>query len=178
MVLDTGTVPPWLDYPSDKNQLWNRNTLVLMQRAGLLDIVDTPPPAGARAPTNPRSLEGAHRRRVGRVRAARDRPDPPRGGQPRRGRRHCRLRAGAQRDPDSEADSMDRIDRMFALNECWGAILSEEYAYQDVGPMHAHQVVAAACSGCPSAATCAEPSLPGCAAGRGRGDAAGPAPTR
>ena len=59
---------------------------------------------------------------------------------------------------DSEADSRDRIERMFKLDECWGSILSEEYAYQDVGPMHAHQVVAPACSGAPSAGHVHEPS--------------------
>jgi hypothetical protein len=59
---------------------------------------------------------------------------------------------------DSESNSRNRIDRMFQLEECWGSILSEEYAYQDVGPMHAHQVVASACSGCPAAGHIHEPS--------------------
>lgn len=159
LVLDTSTVPPWLDYPSDSNQLWNRNTLVLLQRAGVLDIVDTPPPTLERAADEPETvwksrMDGVWSEYV----------------------KHAtvRIRSGiANVDEatvlnaiekvrreirDSESDSRNRIDRMFQLEECWGSILSEEYAYLDVGPMHAHQVVAPACSGCPAAHHVHEPS--------------------
>ena len=159
LVLDTSTVPPWLDYPSDSNQLWNRNTLVLLQRAGVLNIAETPPPALERGADE---HEAAWKARTDAAWAeyvkhatVQIRPDVANVDKAavvaaiERVRREIR---------DSEADSRDRIERMFKLEECWGSILSEEYAYQDVGPMHAHQVVAAACSGCPSAGHVAAPS--------------------
>lgn len=151
LVLDTSTLPPWLNWPSDKNQLWNRNTLVFMQRAGLLDIVDTPPPAPGRRPEeseadrrlrNETEWSEYVKRTTVQIRRDVNNLD------------EVALTAAFEKVRtevrDTETDSMDRVDRMFALDECWGAILSEEYSYQDVGPMHASQVVAAACSGCPS----------------------------
>ena len=48
--VDTTVVPPNLDYPSDKNRLWNRNTLTLMERAGLIAVQPTPPPRVERTP--------------------------------------------------------------------------------------------------------------------------------
>ena len=48
--VDTTVVPPNLEYPSDKNRLWNRNTLTLMERAGLLTVQPTPPPRVERTP--------------------------------------------------------------------------------------------------------------------------------
>ncbi|SFJ63598.1 protein DpdF [Cellulomonas sp. KH9] len=159
LVLDTSTVPPWLDYRSDSNQLWNRNTLVLLQRAGVLDIVDTPPPALERDADEPEAawkerVEAAWAEYVKRA-TVRIRPEVANVDEAavvaaiEKVRREIR---------DSEASSRDRIERMFVLEECWGSILSEEYEYRDVGPMHAHQVVAPACSGCPSAGHVADPS--------------------
>lgn len=152
LVLDTSTVPPWLDYPSDSNQLWNRNTLVLLQRAGVLDIVDTPPPLLERAADE---VETAWQQRIDvawseYVKQATVRIHSGIGNVDQAtvlsaiDRVRCEIR-------DSESDSRNRIERMFGLDECWGSILSEEYAYEDVGAMHALQVVAAACSGCPAA---------------------------
>ena len=170
LVVDTSTVPSWLDYASDSNQLWNRNTLVLLQRAGVLDIVDTPPPTLERVEGEP---EADWQQRVDAAWSAYV--------------KHAtvRIRSGipnvdeatvlhaidkVRREiRDSESDSRDRIERMFRLDECWGSILSEEYAYEDVGAMHAHQVVAPACSGCPAAAHVHEPSYAGCATGRAGG---------
>jgi hypothetical protein len=159
LVLDTSTVPPWLDYASDSNQLWNRNTLVLLQRAGVLDIVDTPPPVLERSVDEP---ETAWKARMDVAWAeyvkhatVRIRPGVANVDEPTVLAAIDKVRREIR---DSEADSRDRIERMFKLEECWGSILSEEYAYQDVGPMHAHQVVAPACSGCPSAGHIAEPS--------------------
>ncbi|NYG07749.1 superfamily II DNA helicase RecQ [Phycicoccus badiiscoriae] len=159
LVVDTSIVPPWLDYPSDSNQLWNRNTLVLLQRAGVLDIVDTALPTLERSADEPEAawkgrLDAAWSEYV--IQAT------------------VRIRPGvANVDEDtvlaaidkvrreirnSESKSRNRIDRMFRLEECWGSILSEEYVYQEVGLMHAHQVVAPACSGCPAAGHVHEPS--------------------
>lgn len=160
LVVDTSTIPPWLEYASDSNQLWNRNTLVLLQRAGVLDIVDTPPPTLERALDE---SETDWRIRVDAAWSAYV--------------KHAtvRIRSGitnvdeatvlraidmVRREiRDSESDSRDRIERMFRLDECWGSILSEEYAYDDVGPMGAQQVVAPACSGCPASAHVHELSL-------------------
>jgi superfamily II DNA helicase RecQ len=159
LVLNTGTVPPWLEYPSDRNQLWNRNTLVLLQRAGLLNVVDTPPPTVERSADEP---EVAWKERMDVAWAQHV--------------QHAtvRIRPGVQNLNEatvleaidrvrqeirySEAGSRQRLERMFRLEECWGSILSEEYTYQNVGPMHAHQTVAPACSGCPAAGHVPEPS--------------------
>ena len=159
LVLDTSTVPPWLDYPSDSNQLWNRNTLVLMQRAGVLDIVDTPPPRLERRAEEPEvtwkeRLDAAWAEYVKHA-TVRIRPGIANVDEATVLAAIDSVRNGIR---DSEADSRDRIERMFRLEECWGSILSEEYAYQDVGPMHAYQTVAPACSGCPATGHIAEPS--------------------
>lgn len=160
LVVNTSTVPCWLHYTSDSNQLWNRNTLVLLQRAGVLDIVDTPPPTLERSEDE---SEVAWQQRVDdawseyvksatvRIRSGIANVDE--GTVVRaidRVRREIR---------ESESDSSDRIERMFKLDECWGSILSEEYAYDDVGSMHAQQVVAPACSGCPAATHFHDPSF-------------------
>jgi ATP-dependent DNA helicase RecQ len=159
LVLDTSTVPPWLDHPSDSNQLWNRNTLVLLQRAGILDIVDTPPPALERGVDEP---EAAWKERMDAAWAeyvkhatVRIRPGVANVDEAAVLAAIDKVRREIR---DSEANSRDRIERMFTLEECWGSILSKEYAYHDVGPMHAYQVVAPACSGCPAAGHVAEPS--------------------
>ena len=178
MVLDTGTVPPGSPTRSDKNQLWNRNTLVLMQRAGLLDILETPPPALER---DPGRTEDAWQERLDaawdeyvRLTTVRIRPDVDNLDE---AAVHGRLRSGSASEiRDSEAASMDRVERMFGLNECWGGILSEEYSYQDVGPMHANQVVAAACSGCPATEHVPEPSYRAALPVVAEAVAAGPAP--
>jgi ATP-dependent DNA helicase RecQ len=159
LVLDTSTVPPWLHDPSDSNQLWNRNTLVLLQRAGVLDIVDTPPPALERAAEE---TEAAWKTRMDvawseyvQHATVRIRSEVANVDETTVINAIGEVRTAIR---DSETASRNRIDRMFKLEECWGSILSEEYAYQDVGPMHAHQVVAPACSGCPAAEHIHEPS--------------------
>ncbi|MFD6091262.1 protein DpdF [Oerskovia sp. NPDC060338] len=159
LVLDTSTVPPWLEYPSDSNQLWNRNTLVLLQRAGVLDIADTPPPALERGVDE---LETAWKARTDAAWAeyvkhatVRIRPEVANVNEAAVVAAIDKVRKEIR---DSEVGSRDRIERMFKLEDCWGSILSEEYEYQDIGPMHAHQVVAPACSGCPAAGHVSEPS--------------------
>ncbi|MBB1033610.1 ATP-dependent DNA helicase RecQ [Dietzia sp. CQ4] len=151
LVLNTEVVPQWLDYASESNQLWNRNTLVLLQRSGVLDIVDTPPPTVERLKGEP---DADWQRRVEEAWAAyvkhatvRIRPEITNLDQATVSsavdivRREIRA---------SESASQSRIERMFNLEECWGKILSEEYAYDDIGPMHASLAVAPACSGCPA----------------------------
>jgi superfamily II DNA/RNA helicase len=159
MVLDTGTVPPWLTYPSDKNQLWNRNTLVFMQRAGLLDLVETPRPSLQRDLREPDDVwqarsEAAWKQYM-RLATVEIRPGVNNLDEFAVTKAFELVRNQIR---GSEADSMDRLRRMFSLTECWGDILSEEYGYQDLGSMHASQVVAAACSGCPSSGHVPEPT--------------------
>lgn len=159
LVLDTSIVPPWLDYPSDSNQLWNRNTLVLLQRAGLLDLVESPPPRIERAPDEPESawvarMDAAWSEYVKQA-TVRIRPEVANLDEETVGAAIDKVRREIR---DSESDSRRRIERMFQLKDCWGEILSEEYEYHDVGRMHAHQVVAPACSGCPATKHVHEPA--------------------
>ncbi|SKC66499.1 protein DpdF [Krasilnikoviella flava] len=160
MVLDTSTVPPWLTHASDSNRLWNRNTLVLLQRAGLLDIIDTPPPALERQPDEPEArwtarLETAWTE-YAKLATVRIRPGVGNVSESTVSQAIETVRSGIR---DAEASSRRRIERLFALKECWGSVLSEEYEYAAIGAMHANQVVAPACSGCPAEGHAALPSL-------------------
>jgi ATP-dependent DNA helicase RecQ len=150
IVVDTEVVPAHADFPSDSNRLWNRNTLILMQRADLIDIETTPPPRLARDPEEDQEAWDARLAQAW-----------------REFRSHVSVRVRSnvnlsekqfnwalQRVRDeiksSEAASSERIDQLLDREECWGTILSEEYTYTDVGPMKATQTVGAACSGCPA----------------------------
>lgn len=149
-IVDTEVVPPHNEFASDSNRLWNRNTLILMQRAGLIDIETTPPP------TLNRDAEETQEAWDARIANA---------WQDFRSHIPVRVRSNVNLSEEqfdralqlvrddiksSEAVASDRIDRLLAREECWGTILSEEYAYTDIGPMKASQSVAAACSGCPA----------------------------
>ncbi|MCR3741648.1 DEAD/DEAH box helicase [Actinomadura glauciflava] len=151
LILDTGVVPEHKDYPSDANQLWNRNTLVLMERAGLISLERLDPPSVQRRPDE---SEVAWRSRLGveweafvrRVLVRRrsnvanlDRPTI-----------EAALRRARKEIKETESASRARVIRLLAKSECWGRVLSEEYCYTDIGTMGATQLVAPACSGCPA----------------------------
>ncbi|MFC7500595.1 protein DpdF, partial [Nocardioides sp. GCM10030258] len=151
LVLDTSVIPPNLDIDSDKNRLWNRNTLVLMQRAGLLDLENIEPP---KLEQEPGESEESWSARVAatwevyvRQMAVRVRPHITNLDEESVVSAFKKVRSEIK---GTEAASSDRVGRLLALTECWGKILQEEYTYTNVGPMRATQIVAAACSGCPA----------------------------
>ncbi|WP_405645226.1 protein DpdF [Streptomyces sp. NBC_00019] len=160
LILDTTVVPGHGDEPSDANELWNRNTLVLMERANLITIDRPAPPVVEHIPGEPQQAWQARFSKewtafVSHV--------------PVRLRSHVAnldretLEAALQRTrteiKNAEAASTARITRLLEGNECWGRVLSEEYTYTDFGAMRASQNVAPACSGCPAEAHMHQPTL-------------------
>ncbi|GAA5192482.1 hypothetical protein GCM10023322_52190 [Rugosimonospora acidiphila] len=151
MVLDTSIVPPHKRYRSDANRLWNRNTLVLMQRAELIAIEARTPPSLVRAPDESEELfrarcsaawdEFARLIRV-RIRPSVDNLDQQTFEQA--------LASARNEIKASESASIRRVDRLLRREECWAKILREEYDYHDVGETRASQSVSPSCSGCPA----------------------------
>ncbi|MET3142804.1 UNVERIFIED_ORG: superfamily II DNA/RNA helicase [Arthrobacter sp. UYEF2] len=150
LVVDTNVVPGALLYQSGKNRLWNRNTLTLMERAGLISVEPTPPPNFVQGDDEDEA--GFERRRSAvweafskqvRVRVA--------GGvnldhdtfEKRLGELRGEIRA-------TEKASRVRINGLLARSECWASVIASEYTLSDVGAMHATLSAAAACSGCPA----------------------------
>ncbi|MEU5861640.1 protein DpdF [Nonomuraea sp. NPDC047529] len=151
LILDTGVVPEHNEYPSDSNQLWNRNTLVLMERAGLITIERMDPPTIERAPDE---SEESWKARVTakwaifiRQVLVRLRPNIA---NLDRHTIEAALQGVRTEIKDSEAASMARVAHLLARDDCWGRVLSEEYSYTNISTMHASQMVAPACSGCPA----------------------------
>lgn len=151
LIVDTGIVPEHNDRPSDANQLWNCNTLVFMERAGLIAVERLNPPAPERGPDESETAWQARRSKqwADFVRQAKARLDPHVANLDQQ-----TFEAALQRQrgqiKDTESASTVRIQRLLAKDECWARVLSEEYSYTGVGSMRATQNVAAACSGCPA----------------------------
>jgi hypothetical protein len=150
LVVDTTVVPQDITYESEKNRLWNRNTLTLMERSGLISVESSPPPSIERRKDEDEA--DFERRRSAawedfskqiRVRVA--------GGvnldqstfDERLGRLRAEIRA-------TERASQMRIDELLAMSECWANVIASEYSFSDIGTMHATLSAAAACSGCPA----------------------------
>jgi hypothetical protein len=150
LVVDTTVVPERLTYESEKNRLWNRNTLTLMERAGLISVESTPPPSIERGEGEDEAdferrrsaLWEAFSKQV-RVRVA--------GGvnldQATFEERLRQLRAEIRA---TEKASQMRIDGLLARSECWADLIASEYTLSDVGTLRATISAAAACSGCPA----------------------------
>jgi superfamily II DNA/RNA helicase len=150
LLLDTSVVPPDLTYESGKNRLWNRNTLTLMERAGLISVASTPPPSLERGDYEDEA--GFERRRSKaweefskqvRVRATRGVNLDQVTFEERLNRLRSEIRA-------TETASQRRIDGLLARSECWAKVIASEYTFSDAGTMHATLSATAACSGCPA----------------------------
>ncbi|MGA4980080.1 protein DpdF [Streptomyces cinereoruber] len=151
LVLDTSVVPQHNEYSSDANQLWNRNTLVLMERAGLITFERLDPPAPERGPDESETAWQARRSKqwTDFARQARVRLRPHVANLDRQ-TFEAAVQLQRRQITDTESASAARIRRLLAMDECWGRVLSEEYSYTGIGPMQATQNVTAACSGCPA----------------------------
>ncbi|MFF2345098.1 protein DpdF [Pseudarthrobacter sp. NPDC058119] len=149
-VADTSVTPKHLTYMSDSNRLWNRNTLTLMERAGLVSIEATPPPDIQRNEDEDEANFEARRQKAW-----------------EEFRNHVRVRVNGTLNLDratfeaslqqlradiraTEKASHGRIDKLLARSECWAHVLASEYTFKDVGPMHAALAATPACSGCPA----------------------------
>jgi ATP-dependent DNA helicase RecQ len=151
LALDTTVIPPHNEHNSDKNRLWNRNTLTLMERAGLISVESTPPPSVERgADEHEADFE---RRRLAawedfskqvRVRATEGVNLDHATFEKRLGQLRAAIRA-------TEKASQARIKELLARSECWANVIASEYTFSDVGSMLATLSTAAACSGCPAA---------------------------
>lgn len=149
-VIDTSVVPQGLTYESEKNRLWNRNTLTLMERAGLISVESTPPPSIERGDDED---EADFERRRSTVWEAFSKQVRVRvvGGinldqetfEKRLGELRGVIRA-------TQKASQMRIEGLLARSECWANVIASEYTFSDVGIMHATLSAAAACSGCPA----------------------------
>jgi len=150
LLLDTTVIPTHNIYSSDKNRLWNRNTLTLMERAGLISIESTPPPSLERHEDEDeadfelrRSAAWEDFSKQVRVRVA-ERVNLDRATfETRLTRLRAEIRA-------TEMASRMRIEGLLARSECWAKMIASEYTFSDVGSMHATLSAAAACSGCPA----------------------------
>lgn len=149
-VVDTGVVPQGLTYESEKNRLWNRNTLTLMERAGLISVESTPPPNIERGEDEEEtdfklrrsSIWEAFSKQV-RVRVAEGVNLDQETFEKRLGELRGVIRA-------TQKASQMRIEGLLARSECWANVIASEYTFSDVGTMHATLSAVAACSGCPA----------------------------
>ncbi|MFF7458659.1 protein DpdF [Kitasatospora sp. NPDC008115] len=151
MILDTTILPAHKQHASDSNQLWNRNTLVLMERAGLITLQRLEPPVPDRRPdetdeewrTRLATARSANRHHLrARLRAHVNNLDQPTW--------EAAVQRARTQVRQAEGASAARITRLLKGTECWGRVLGEEYSYTGVGPMRASQTVRPACSGCPA----------------------------
>lgn len=153
LVVNTSAVPSYLDVASDKNRLWNRNTLTLLARAGALELLTLPPPR-RRDDESEEEWESQREDEWQRFRdevAIRLRSEV---GNLDQATFESLLRHLRERILSDQRQSETRVDELLAAEKCWGDVFSSEYTFQvrlsdgtDAG-----QHPTPTCSGCPSLA--------------------------
>lgn len=150
LAVDTSIVPPHLHFPSDSNQLWNRNTLTLMERAGLVRLEPVPPPESNRSPEE---SEEAFEKRLSEawdffnthVRVLT--PNDVNLNLHTFTTRLADLRESIRR---SESASHSRVEQLLQKKVCWGHLIAAEYRLRSEAQPKVELAVAPACSGCPA----------------------------
>lgn len=150
LAVDTSIVPPHLHFPSDSNQLWNRNTLTLMERAGLVRLEPVPPPEINRSPEE---SEEAFEKRLSaawgffntHVRVLT--PNDVNLNLQTFTTRLADLRESIRR---SESESHKRVEQLLQKKLCWGHLIAAEYRLRSEAQPRVGLSVAPACSGCPA----------------------------
>lgn len=156
--VDVRLPPPHVAGPSEQNELWNRNTLTLMERTGLVRLHRPAPPSSP--PPDERTAEDEARLNAARERHRTEllvevlRPDLD--------ETVFAIAASGLRDSVRAAEeaSSQRIDALLAGKRCWGEILAEEYTLRTelAGGVLAEQQPGPTCSGCPGSAHSGDPS--------------------
>ena len=134
---------------SDKNTLWNRNTLTLMERSGLIRLrrpepPDVTGPDGLPLPEEERREIWARFRSKARVEVSAGNLDAQTfSDATSQLRREVRA---------SESASMRRIEELLSGERCWGEVLAEEYLFAVTLPsgLVAEQQLSPSCAGCPA----------------------------
>lgn len=153
LVVDTTAVPRHVTDESDKNRLWNRNTLILFERAGLINLVTLPPPEREKDESQEawearQEIEWERFRSTVGVQLQRDAGNFDR---TTVDERLNGLRSAILQD---EASARARLESLLACQACWGEAISTEYRYEFTFPGDSNrtvrQEVASSCSGCPA----------------------------
>jgi ATP-dependent DNA helicase RecQ len=155
--VDVRVRPPHIAEQSDKNALWNRNTLTLMERSGLIRLRRPEPPDltgpdGSPLPEDERRELWAHFRSTARVEVVAGNLDA-RTFADATSKLRSEVRA-------SESASMRRIAALLSGERCWGEVLAEEYRFAVTLPsgLAAEQQVSPSCAGCPASGHIGPPS--------------------
>lgn len=141
--------PEHIAEASDRNALWNRNTLTLMQRSGLIRLRRPEPPVLTAPDGSPlpeeeiRALWEVFRStaRVEVIAANLDRETFTEA----TGRLRTEVRS-------AESASEQRIKDLLAADRCWGEVLADEYRFTVTlaSGLWAEQRLSPSCAGCPA----------------------------
>jgi hypothetical protein len=150
-LLDVSAVPRHVDGASEKNRLWNRNTLTLMARAGLIRLLATPPPI--RQPTETDEEWEARARqeweRFGDSAVFQLDPSVTNLDEATITQRLTSLRLDILANQDA---TFRRLKELLFGRRCWADVIAEEYGFDGVrlsdGAI-ATQHLTPSCSGCP-----------------------------
>ena len=141
--------PEHIAETSDKNTLWNRNTLTLMQRSGLIRLRRPEPPVvtapdGSSLPDEEIRVLWERFRSTARVEVVAGNLDKETFAEAAGGLR-TEVRA-------SESASAQRIKDLLAAARCWGEVLADEYRFTVTlaSGLNAEQRLSPSCAGCPA----------------------------